>query len=76
MPESYRDIQKGQIVIAGGDTILDPTKKAATAYSWRRLDSQGIQVDGSGPMRNAVVDKNKLLADLRKKFPDDEFVGA
>ena len=35
----------------------------------------GIQVDGSGSMRNGITDIKALVKDLKKRFPDDEFVG-
>ena len=59
-------------------------ERAREYYHWKRLTlgsddpnvvDDGIQVDGSGSMRNGITDIKALVKDLKKRFPDDEFVG-
>lgn len=80
MAKTYRDIEKGQIVIQGTELAINPDEPAKTVWNWKRLISEGphegVQVDGSGPLRNSVDDVEKLARDLAKRFPNDEIVGA
>lgn len=80
---SYRKIKSGRIVVFGEQ--ITRGDKLVQVYHWKRLtwnpdepDSpeNGIQVDGSGPARAGVESKKNLVADLKKRFPDDVFEGA
>lgn len=49
-----------------GDTVV---------YAWQRLNSHGQLVAGSGPLRNGATNRDRLLRDLKKRFPKDRIEG-
>lgn len=86
--KTYRDVDRGRIVVFGGevyhwqrltyDPVFDENGKELRDEDGNYVagPKDGILIDGSGPARNGVEGKKKLVADLKKSFPNDVFEGA
>lgn len=57
--------------------LADPlTGEPVTRWHWKRLTTNGAQIDGSGAQRNGLDTKTATLEHVKAKYPDDEITGA